>query len=207
MAKTKSPLRLLKKHSKTLYAALAVLYIINVNMNFARRAEVSESHRGLAHYLGGTNCSIDPLAEIVSASPNATKTLLASYPGSGKRFTWQVIDGLTNHITADDWNYSKQLENSPLTIKTSWPHDQGVWSWDKQMDQVILLIRNPRWAIPSFHALRHELNYASTYESSWLRIGFVYTDRPAVNIWKEWRDANFDVEIDKWVEYIDFWMQ
>jgi hypothetical protein len=75
------------------------------------------------------------------------------------------------------------------------------------MDQVILLIRNPRWAIPSFHALRHELNYASTWESSFLRIGFVYTDRPAVNIWQEWRDANFEIEIDKWVEYIDFWMQ
>jgi len=207
MAMNRSPIRLLKRHKKTLFAALAMLYIINVNMNFARRAEVLKSHRNLAQYLGGTECTIEPLAEVESASPESTKTLLASYPGSGKRFSWQVIDGLTNHVTADDWNFSGRLDKAPLTIKTSWPHSQGIWSWDKQMDQVILLIRSPRWALPSFHALRYELDYATTFERSLLRLGFVYTDRPGLEVWKGWRDDNVEAEMDEWVSFIDFWMQ
>jgi hypothetical protein len=55
--------------------------------------------------------------------------------------------------------------------------------------------------------MRHELNYASTFEDVNFRLGFVYSKRPAVAVWKLWRDANFDAEIDKWVEFIDFWMQ
>lgn len=68
----------------------------------------------------------------------------------GKRFTWSVIKALTSHDVADDWNFSQKLNANPVAIKTSWPHHEGIWNWGNQMDQVLLLIRNPRWAIPSY---------------------------------------------------------
>lgn len=45
-------------------------------------------------------------------------------------------------------------QKSWAEINSSWPHEEGKWSWGKQMDQVLLLIRNPRRAIPSYQTLR-----------------------------------------------------
>ena len=75
------------------------------------------------------------------------------------------------------------------------------------MDQVILLVRNPRFAIPSYHTIRYELNYSTTWTQSYNRKNNTYTERPSVESWESWRDARFDVEMDRWVWYIDFWMQ
>lgn len=47
--------------------------------------------------LGGGDCDIgNPTEDAYQAPENATRTLLTSYPGSGKRFTWTVIKALTN---------------------------------------------------------------------------------------------------------------
>lgn len=47
--------------------------------------------------LGGGDCDIgNPTEDAYPAPENATRTLLTSYPGSGKRFTWTVIKALTN---------------------------------------------------------------------------------------------------------------
>jgi hypothetical protein len=74
------------------------------------------------------------------------------------------------------------------------------------MDQVILLLRNPRGAIPSYHNLRFELDYASDWQSSYLRIPDTYTLRPTVERWEQWRDDHLKVEMDRWFNFIDFWM-
>jgi len=192
-----------------LFLAVGCFMVIDVNIqqrvalmkdhNVMRRSLMSEA-------LEDGSCSIAPLEDADPAPADAKHSLLASYPGSGKRFTWTVIKALTNKEVSDDWNYSEKLNANPLTVKTSWPHKEGKWSWGSQMDQVILLIRNPRWAIPSYHNMRFELNYAADEERSLIRVPFTYTDRPAVTLWEEWRNAHFDAEISRWVNYIDFWM-
>ena len=75
------------------------------------------------------------------------------------------------------------------------------------MDQVVLLIRNPRWAIPSYHTMRYELDYARDIPSSLLRIPDTYTERPAVNKWETWRDGRLNIEMNRWSTFIDFWLQ
>eukprot|EP00551_Chaetoceros_affinis_P007178 CAMPEP_0203669204 /NCGR_PEP_ID=MMETSP0090-20130426/5640_1 /ASSEMBLY_ACC=CAM_ASM_001088 /TAXON_ID=426623 /ORGANISM="Chaetoceros affinis, Strain CCMP159" /LENGTH=128 /DNA_ID=CAMNT_0050533825 /DNA_START=58 /DNA_END=441 /DNA_ORIENTATION=+ len=57
---------------------------------------------------GGGDCDIGSPFEDApnSPTPNTTTTLVTSYPGSGKRFTWAVIKALTNYEVADDWNFS-----------------------------------------------------------------------------------------------------
>jgi len=54
--------------------------------------------------------------------------------------------------------------------------------------------------------MRFELNYAKDEARSLIRVPYTYTDRPAVTLWEEWRNAHFDAEISRWVNYIDFWM-
>lgn len=92
-------------------------------------------------------------------------------------------------------------------MKTSWPHKEGKWNWGAQMDQVLLLVRNPRWAIPSYHNMRFELGYSTNYMQSYVRMPNTYTDRPALAAWEGWRDSHIDVEITRWVNFVDFWMQ
>ena len=80
---------------------------------------------------GGGACAIESPVEdaLLTPSKDSTKTLLASYPGSGNRFTWTIIKALTNYEVADDWDNSGKLHSNPLTAKTSWAHKEGTWSW------------------------------------------------------------------------------
>jgi len=204
--------------SKRVLGALAVVsvYLLMVDINLAQTARLLADHEELRSELprqlitsdlGGGACTIAPTDDAPPALDNATHTLLVSYPGSGKRFTWTVIKALTNSEVADDWNFSEKLGLNPLTIKTSWPHKEGKWSWGKSMDQVIYLIRNPRWAIPSYHNMRFELDYAADWTSSYLRIPNTYSERPAVNQWELWRDSQFKMEMKRWISHVDFWME
>jgi hypothetical protein len=111
----------------------------------------------------------------------------------------------TGSVTGDDWDLSRNGYDT-LTIKTSYPHNDGAWKWRGKMDQVILLVRNPRWAIPSFHTMRYELDFSKTWVKSWSRRGFVYTERPGIRAWNRWRNGNWYRELNRWSGYIDFWM-
>jgi hypothetical protein len=75
------------------------------------------------------------------------------------------------------------------------------------MDQLVLLVRNPRFAIPSYHTMRYELNFSRNWTQSYSRKNFTYTERPSIIAWENWRDNRFGKEMDRWVWYIDFWMQ
>lgn len=111
-----------------------------------------------------------------------------------------------NYDVADDWNFSGKLYENVLTLKTSWPHEDSVWSWSDQMDQTILLLRNPRWAIPSYHAMRYELDFSEDWASSLVRIPYIYTGRPSVEVWEAWRDENFETELNAYIDHINYWM-
>jgi len=203
--------------SKNAIAIIAVVglfgreFVANEN---AERARELQKHRDLAVSLplpltaaaDGT-CVLDSEADGQPAPAGATRTLLASYPGSGERFTWRVIKALTNKEIADDWNYSQNLEENILTVKSSFPHKAGKWSWGSKMDQVMYLIHNPRYAIPSYHNLLFELDFAGDEASSLARVFNLYTERPPLQDWYTWRDDNYASEMSNWVDHIDFWMQ
>lgn len=190
-------------------AAICVLscYFCMVNVNLSRRARAIEieRERKLSLDLGNNECLLTPPTTVV-ASPESTKTLLASYPGSGKRFVYQIIEGLTDCAPGDDHNFSQNDQNT-LHIKTSYPHHEGIWSWGSKMDQMILLMRNPRWALPSYHNLKFELDFSTNWVDSYARIPYVYTVRPIVSDWLQWRDVNFEDEMQNWVDFIVFWME
>lgn len=167
---------------------------------------VEDEKRELSKYLGDGKCEWEaPTKPTIDHAVNTT-TLLTSYPGSGKRLTWRLLEALTGTQTGDDWDLSEHgLET--LTIKTSYPHYEGNWSWGENMDQAIYLIRNPRWAIPSYHTMRYEIDYSTGWMHSYVHRNFTYTMRPDVAEWEWWREHKFEREIALWAEHIDFWLQ
>lgn len=75
------------------------------------------------------------------------------------------------------------------------------------MDQAILLIRNPRWNIPSYHTLLYELEYAHDYVVAYDNVFTAFSTRAPMDNWIKWRDYRFEDEINLWAWYIDFWME
>lgn len=202
--------RLIKNKNRKYRCAMCLaLYYLCVTINIAKKERyiVRENSRKLVVDLHGE----DPYCYLTApmyteAADNQTTTLIASYPGSGKRFTWTVIEALTNYRAGDDWNFSGIYDHS-LHLKTSYPHKDGTWSWGDRMDQAIVLLRNPRWALPSYHNMRFELDYSTNWGESYLRIPFIYTTRSAVALWETWRDENFQDELQSYIDFINFWMQ
>merc|ERR1712232_103421 len=135
---------------------------------------------------------------------NPYGTLLASYPGGGMRVTWQQLEGLTGIQVGDDYQYSGHRVG---LIKTQWPHYEGIWSFGSSLDQVILVIRNPRWAIPSFHNIINEIDYGQEWNEVFPYLLNVFTRRAPIDLWVKWRDLKFDEEIELWGWHIDYYME
>ncbi len=112
---------------------------------------------------------------------------------------------MIGYRTGDDWDLSENGYHV-LTLKTSFPHHEGVWSWGSMMDQMIMLVRNPRSAIPSYHTMRYELDYSGSWQQSYDRRNYTYTERPLVEEWERWRDRRFDDELQAWANFTEFWM-
>ena len=215
--------------------------------------------RKLSQPLPGGGCEwLAP--EKLNATYDPPRTLLVSYPGSGKRLTWRTIESMTGLVAGDDWDLSEEGKNV-ATMKTSYPHPgetnlppqwlyfvtlpwskcayvlmalicfvvfytflpplysgaEGVWTWGDRFksSSIIMLIRNPRWAIPSYQTMRHELDYSGSWAQSYLRRPNTYTERPDIIEWEQWRGNTwphgnqggmFAREIDRWGWFIDFWM-
>ena len=51
--------------------------------------------RSLSNYMGNGECEWIAPEKIEEENPMNTTTLLVSYPGSGKRLSWRVLEALT----------------------------------------------------------------------------------------------------------------
>jgi len=71
---------------------------------------------------------------------------------------------------------------------------------------VAYLIRNPRFAIPSYHSMISEIWYAHDCETAISYQDNLFSMQPAVENWTKWRDYRFHEELDLWRWHIDYWM-
>ena len=66
--------------------------------------------------------------------------------------------------TEDDYNLSDEHNGKRYALyKTQYPHHEGIWSWGKQANQVVLLLQNPRTALVSYQHLLHEIDYGTEW--------------------------------------------
>ena len=168
----------------------------------------NEIQRSLA--INDGNCEWGDVKKPRNAPQNIDlfSTLLAAPPGSGKRAAFMQLEGFTELRASDDYNLTAGSYNTKFAFKkTNYPHHDGIWDWGGQMKQVVLFVRNPRWALPSYHHLLYEIEYSDSWIWSYLRQYESYTKRPPIEDWITWRDTRFDIEIKKWGWFIDFWME
>ncbi len=87
------------------FLGLLMVYIFVVDTNLHQRQLLIADHEEMVRDLitvdlGGGSCDIgSPTQDGEPIADDATRTILASYPGSGKRFTWTIIKALTNNVS------------------------------------------------------------------------------------------------------------
>eukprot|EP00547_Thalassionema_nitzschioides_P008767 CAMPEP_0194226858 /NCGR_PEP_ID=MMETSP0156-20130528/42553_1 /TAXON_ID=33649 /ORGANISM="Thalassionema nitzschioides, Strain L26-B" /LENGTH=858 /DNA_ID=CAMNT_0038959323 /DNA_START=129 /DNA_END=2707 /DNA_ORIENTATION=- len=185
------------KHTAAVVLLLGLVGLVidsKVSNQFLRRMSI-EYENGDCEWTG---------SEKVDLNLKPYGTLFASYPGAGMRLTWQMTEGVTGLDVGDDFFYSGKLGG---IVKTQFPHPEGIWSYRREMDQVILLVRNPRWNIPSYHTLLYELEYAHDYVVAYDNVYTAFSTRAPMDNWIKWRDYRFEDEINLWAWQIDFYME
>jgi len=156
---------------------------------------------------GGGECEWTE-AEPLGANYSGAGMLLAAFPGSGTRLVWQHAEGLTGVQVGDDFDcFSAEIESMRGIKKTQYPNLEGIWSWGHILDNVVLIVRNPRWAIPSYHTLLSEIHYAHDCETAYKYLHRLFTMRPSVEDWIHWRNYHFHEEVYLWKVFIDYWME
>mmetsp|Transcript_14667 Transcript_14667/g.20937 ORF Transcript_14667/g.20937 Transcript_14667/m.20937 type:complete len:441 (+) Transcript_14667:153-1475(+) len=166
-----------------------------------------EIERTLSIDLGNGNCEWTPSVDADQEKPLFT-TLVAAYPGSGKRTAFMQFEGLTGLKTGDDHNLNAaELSKKYAFMKTSYPQHEGIWSWGGKMNQVVFLIRNPRWAIPSYYHLLNEINFAKEWEEAYENMSRTYSHRSVLQKWYDWKAIRFQAEIHWWSWFVDYWME
>lgn len=124
----------------------------------------------------------------------------ASYPGSGAKMTWNLIEALTGVTTGDDWLLNGVEWSRSVTVKTHWPHPEGnqdVQYVEKaHFPRTILILRHPMDAIPGYHNFLYERDNNLPGHST----------RAPLSAWLQWRDENFETEMARWLEHTAYWM-
>jgi len=184
-------------------AAIAACLLLFIISQFS----IGKSYRrALSINLGAGNCEWTEAAPL-GRDKESSGVLLAAFPGSGTRLFWQHAEGLTGIQVGDDFMLAPDGNDRTGIIKTQYPNIEGIWSWGEKMDQVILLIRNPRWAIASYHTVLYEIHYAHDWQTAYKYYNRLFSMRPPQSAWIRWRDYKFDDEVYLWKEFIHYWME
>lgn len=189
------------------YFLFVISFIISVLLYYAQVGPAQPYARKLSVDFGNGQCVWEvtyPIGERITPF----KTLISSYPGSNMRFTWRQSKGLMGIQIGDDFEMGGDgVTEKSVLVNTQYPHREGAWTWGNNIDQTILLVRNPRWAIPQYHMLLSKMHFAHDWETALLYLDRSFSMRPPDTQWIKWRDYHFDDEMKLWRWHIDFWMQ
>eukprot|EP00548_Thalassiothrix_antarctica_P009791 CAMPEP_0194159010 /NCGR_PEP_ID=MMETSP0152-20130528/77591_1 /TAXON_ID=1049557 /ORGANISM="Thalassiothrix antarctica, Strain L6-D1" /LENGTH=462 /DNA_ID=CAMNT_0038868527 /DNA_START=62 /DNA_END=1450 /DNA_ORIENTATION=+ len=212
----------------------SILLAVLLSFMILTRTEVNRITRHLSIDFGDGDCEWSHAVELSSDQRESLLgTLYASYPGSGMKLVLQQSEGLTG-IKVGDENDLNQVKSGGI-VKTQYPHHEGKWSYGDSMDQVVMLVRNPRWAIPSYfhneysssslkmkdedsdsgHGKPHVANRPDNGAYEEILNTFISAvvkrdkrERMAQRKqWREWRDSHIEKEINLWALQIDFYME
>jgi len=190
------------------YFSLFNVYVRDLRIRRSNEYDV-QVKRSLSIELPNGDCEWTP-PHHANQDPNFElfSSLLTAYPGSVKRYALIHMEGLTELKVGDDFNLSGEHINTRYAFyKTQYPHHEGVWSWSNKAKQVVYLIQNPRTAMISYQHLLHEINYANEWQTAYENVFRVYTVRPPVSSWLDWRNLRFHAEIHWWSWHLEYWME
>ncbi len=79
------------------------------------------------------------------------KTIIAGYPGGDKRMVFTQLEGLTGLSARDEWEFAfLGMTNQPF-IKANYPHHEGIWGWQDQGEQVVLVVSDIKKGLIEYH--------------------------------------------------------
>mmetsp|Transcript_11785 Transcript_11785/g.17897 ORF Transcript_11785/g.17897 Transcript_11785/m.17897 type:complete len:329 (+) Transcript_11785:251-1237(+) len=122
-------------------------------------------------------------------------TFTASYPGSGAKMTWKLIEALTGIVTGDDHQLNGHA--NIVSIKTHYPSSEGKpIPGAENVPRAMLLIRNPLHSIPSY------FNFIYEYQNNLPG----HSTKAPLEEWIKWRNGNFDRQLQVWRRHAEYWM-
>ena len=132
---------------------------------------------------------------------------MVGYPSGDKRLTYIQMEALTGLTAKDEWDYKYLgMTNQPF-IKSNYPHHEGIWGWENEADQVVMVVRNMRRSMVEYHDILWDIGYAKTYTEATERIANLYSERPPLEDFHEWRDEVVIDEISWYGWFIDYWLE
>ena len=136
---------------------------------------------------------------------SVTPAFLASYPGSGAKLTWQLIEAITGLFTSDDIDSSGRIgKGVAVAVKTHYPSQQAPPTIMENtslraIQKTILLIRNPMNAFPALHRFIYFSDEANAKKSA--------DERPPTKAWIKWRNDSMMSQVEQWDKHTRFWLE
>lgn len=166
---------------------LPVKTVSGVSINYTLAPNAAPDFEPLDYDSLGTsfNISLDDIDDACQMSgilgPNEIpedvefkNTIIVGYPGADKRTVLRQMEAMTTLSGRDSWDLAfLGLTDQPF-IKTNYPHHEGIYGWDKKADQVVLVVRNIRWAINDYHDILADIDYAKTWAEATEKIPMLY---------------------------------
>ena len=124
-----------------------------VDYNTSNEPNIEESRRQLSIALenGGCQVTYAQLAQV-----DIAPTWQASFPGSGARMTWSLVEALTGIRTNDDYNSHERGYDRVVAVKTHYPVKNSLFEeLDYKFGRAIVILRDPSSAIPSYFNLQY----------------------------------------------------
>lgn len=142
--------------------------------------------------LPGGGCQIT--AALVPTEP-IEPVWLSSYPGSGAKLGWNLVQALSGYVTGDEHMLNGAALDHVVSIKSHWPHPRGSPNVDDMIESVpraVLLLRHPMNSIATFFTYLYEREHGDTL--------------PPLEDWMVWRNAHAAEQVDIWARFVDYWL-
>lgn len=137
------------------------------------------------------------------ASP-VNPVIAASYPGSGAKLTWKLLRGITGMWTGDDHDHNGWVgKGMAVSIKTHYPAlvsevTEKLWEdISARSKRVIILLRHPLNALPSYHNFEYEQRNNLPNHST----------RAPLEAWEQWRDGTYREQLGNWERLVRHYME
>jgi len=183
------PIRPLHR-SKLFITVLGILLMSVALLQIQTPSQLQYSNRALDSY--DPSCDI---STITLPDQPIIPTYAASYPGSGSQMTHYLYEALTGIEAGSAWQHRGDSFDR-IALKTHYPVRNHPVEGGRLMHRVILQLRNPIHAIPSYHNFLYEEEHKLPN----------HTVRAPKEAWIKWRDLSFDVEIQNWRKQVMYWM-
>ena len=146
-----------RRGAALLFLAGSAAYLTTKSANHSTLSSTSHKNRELSLAFPGGGCMV---TYAKTADKPIPPTWAASFPGSGARMTFMLVEALTGVRTNDDYNSHERGYETVSSVKTHYPVKNARHKWaelDETYDfnRAMVILRHPLNAIPSYFNLQY----------------------------------------------------